>query len=566
MTQTITKRTPALLVLTLFLSSCASAPQRTTMAHIQQSVEEGLAQEQGAPQPPPEVAQALLPPIVLNVPGADEQATEQRFDVKVRGARARDFFLSLVEGTPYNLVVHPDVSGSISLDLKNVTVPEVMETVRNVYGYDYKRTAVGFHVFPNTIHTRLYHVDYLAVVRTGDSEMRTTNGQISALGGSGESRGQAGAAPEGGERVVGVGSLIATRSEADFWRQLQQSLQMLVGAGEGRGVAVNPQTGVVMARALPDELRAIEEYLEASQTIAQRQVILEARILEVELSEGYQAGINWAAIGSRNGDTVQAGVFGSSTVFDSGRSNLGNRSNLLNPDDLATTRADVATGFGGVFALALDVSNFTAFIELLKRQGEVQVLSSPRVSTVNNQKAVIKVGADEFFVTDVTTNTTTATATTQNVSVELTPFFSGVALDVTPQIGADGDVVLHIHPAVSEVREQVKNITTTAGTLIMPLAASRIRETDTIIRARNGQIVVIGGLMQDSTRDEKFSVPVLGDLPLIGPLFRHTRQTKQKSELVILLKPTLVENSGWQWAQQLGRASGRFRGLAEGWQ
>lgn len=184
------------------------------------------------------------------------------------------------------------------------------------------------------------------------------------------------------------------------------------------------------------------------------------------------------------------------------------------------------------------------FIELLKTQGDVQVLSSPQISTVNNQKAVIKVGQDEFFITDVDSNTstTTATATTQS-NVELTPFFSGVALDVIPQISAEGEIVLHIHPTVSTVTEKTKNINVSSGTaLSVPLAVSSIRESDSIIRAKSGQVVIIGGLMQNTVEDRVSKVPLLGDIPVLGALFRHTQEINKKSELVILLKPIVIDS------------------------
>jgi len=218
--------------------------------------------------------------------------------------------------------------------------------------------------------------------------------------------------------------------------------------------------------------------------------------------------------------------------------------------------------FGGVFALAVEAADFIGFIELLKSQGEVQVLSSPRVSTVNNQKAVIKVGSDEFFVTGVDSNTTTGTATSQQVNVELTPFFSGVALDVTPQISREGDIVLHVHPSVSEVMEQTKSITALNQTFTLPTAASTIRESDSVVRAKNGQIVVIGGLMQTRQQDEESGVPVLSDIPVLGYLFKHTRKAKRKSELVILLKPVVVDSAD-VWGDQVQRSSKTIRKLGQ---
>ena len=306
-------------------------------------------------------------------------------------------------------------------------------------------------------------------------------------------------------------------------------------------------------------------YLESTQDVVQRQVILEAKILEVSLSDGYQAGINWAGLVGNATDNLILGQTGGGSYFEDGSSIIDGNTGNLNP--LAPTAVDgtATSAFGGVFTAAVNIAgDFTAFIELLKTQGDVQVLSSPRISTVNNQKAVIKVGTDEFFVTDVQTSTTTATATTTQNNVELTPFFSGVALDVIPQISEDGDIILHIHPTVSEVKEQVKDIGVSSDTeLTVPLARSTIRESDSIVRARSGQVVVIGGLMQNVRRDESAGVPVLGDLPVVGGLFRHQRQAVRKSELVILLRPIVVEN-GREWHEQLRRVQGtvkRFGGV-----
>jgi MSHA biogenesis protein MshL len=170
------------------------------------------------------------------------------------------------------------------------------------------------------------------------------------------------------------------------------------------------------------------------------------------------------------------------------------------------------------------------------------VLSSPRVSTLNNQKAVIKAGSDEFFVTDIASNTVTGTSSATSRNVELTPFFSGIALDVTPQISAGGEVILHIHPTVSDVTDQTKALTVSGETDSLPLAFSEIRESDSIVKAKSGQIIVIGGLMRNSRRTETFAVPLLGRLPGLGRLFRSERDVENKTELVIMLKPIVVDD------------------------
>jgi MSHA biogenesis protein MshL len=197
---------------------------------------------------------------------------------------------------------------------------------------------------------------------------------------------------------------------------------------------------------------------------------------------------------------------------------------------------------------------------LLQTQGDVRVLSSPRIATVNNQKAVIKVGSDEFFVTEVSTTTTTSTtSSTQSPDIELTPFFSGIALDVTPQISNGQEVILHVHPTVTEVEERVKTIELGSEEFNLPLAYSTVRETDSIIRAQSGQVVVIGGLMQNRKVTTEARVPLLGDIPLLGWLFRQQRQESVQSELVILIQPHIVD--GAIPVEEIGEINRRFSTL-----
>ncbi|MBS3805789.1 MAG: pilus (MSHA type) biogenesis protein MshL, partial [Oleiphilaceae bacterium] len=203
---------------------------------------------------------------------------------------------------------------------------------------------------------------------------------------------------------------------------------------------------------------------------------------------------------------------------------------------------------GGVFSASIETGDFTGVIDLLGRQGNVQILSSPRISTMNNQKAVIKVGSDEFFVTDIEFDedeSAVAGAESTRTSVDLTPFFSGISLDVTPQIAESGTITLHVHPSVSEVSDQQKVITVGRQDVSLPLALSTVRETDSVIRAESGQIVVIGGLMQSNSEDNNSAVPFFSELPLFGELFRQRKFDSTKSELVILLRPIVADRTNY---------------------
>lgn len=507
---------------------------------------------QSSAQTPQAVSDALLPPININVPAA-EKIPETRFDIGVDNAPAATFFMGLVEGTQNNMVVHPDVGGQISLTLKDVTIPEVMAVLRDVYGYEYRLKNRLYQVLPRRLQSRIFQVNYLNVKRTGKSRTRVSSGQVTQPSAESTSTGGSNntTTTQGDDSISELsGSQVETDSEADFWSELRDALQTIVGTEGGRSIITNPQSGVVVIRAMPSEIRDVAQFLGATQEAVERQVILEAKIIEVELSDGFQSGINWAALG-RPGEGkailgAQRGVSGTLFDSDTGTTAPGGGPVVIQPGFDPITGI-VESAFGGVFSLALNLNDFAAFIELLETQGTTQVLSSPRVSTINNQKAVIKVGNDEYFVTGVTNTTTTGVTTTNTPTVELTPFFSGIALDVIPQIDEDDNVILHIHPTVSDVDEQTKTFTIGGQVQSLPLARSSVRESDSIVRARSNQIVVIGGLMETFSKEQHGATPFLSSIPGIGSLFKQTREVGLKSELVILLRPIVVSTpSGWK--------------------
>jgi MSHA biogenesis protein MshL len=473
--------------------------------------------------PPAMVDDALLPPLLSSVESTE---TEELFDVAVNNVEAKDFFMGLVKGTPYNMVVHPNVTGTISLELSNVSVEDVMQIVNESYGYPYKLRGNLLQVLPGGLRAEIFHIDYLSLKRKGVSETQVTNGQVTTAGtsstGSNSSSGNnsSNSNNNGSSGSSGnVGSQVRTETDSDFWKELQETLLVLVGEGEGKSVIVTPQAGIVVVRALASEIDTVKDFLQRAELIMRRQVVLETKILEVQLNDGYQTGIDWSAVGTLNGNSISFGLTG------------------VTPNSPAN--------IGGVFSAGYSSNDFLGVINLLETQGSVQVLSSPKISTVNNQKAVIKVGQDEFFVTEISNTTTnTSGGTTNNPEVELTPFFSGIALDVTPQISEDDEIILHIHPSISEVADQTKVITLGNQNISLPLALSTIRETDSIVYARSGEVVVLGGLMQNRSVDNNSGTPILGDLPGVGHLFSQQKNSTVKTELVILLKPIIMGPNG----------------------
>ncbi len=263
----------------------------------------------------------------------------------------------------------------------------------------------------------------------------------------------------------------------------------------------------------------------------------------MNLSDGFQAGINWSFLQGQKG--ISLGGFATTA----GGVNIPNIP-LEGPD-----------GIGGVFGATFDFGNFEGVVQLLETQGDVRVLSSPRISTLNNQKAVIKVGTDEFFVTDVSTTTTSLAGgtTAPDLDITLTPFFSGISLDVTPQIDENDQITLHVRPTVSRVQDQNKSIQLGSADNVfnLPLALSTTRQSDSIVRARSGQVVVIGGLLENRNSNDDSNVPWLSKLPFAGALFQQQRKSLEQTELVILMRPQVVNDQ--VWLDELRKSSESFR-------
>jgi MSHA biogenesis protein MshL len=572
------------LVIALAGAGCAEPPLRgdKTYDRISGELERAATQRASArPAAPDVVSQALLPPLVVEMPRVEARGTplDQRFDLNVNNAPANQVFMAIVSGTRYSMIVHPDVRDPISVNLKDVSVIEALDTLRDLYGYEYRIQGNRITIQPVTLQTRVFKVNYLQATRVGRSEIRVSSGSITDAP-SGQGGAGGGAAPPpttpAGNTVPTVRSTESTRvtttSDSDFWGDIVKSLNAVVGREGGRSVIVNSQSGVIVVRAMPAEMRSVESFLKAMQLIVERQVVLEAKIIEVTLRDGYEVGINWAAF--RDGNTLIAGgmvrpgtIIGNTGPLATPTSRLPDGS----PDPASRFAATLggaaalavgAAAPGAVFGLALQTSNFAALLAFLETQGSLNVLSSPRVATINNQKAVLKVGTDDFFVTNIsTTSTTSGTSTTISPTITVQPFFSGIALDVTPQIDDNNNIILHVHPQVSSVIERQKNLNLGAlGSFTLPLASSSINETDTIVRVQDGNIVAIGGLMQQQSTNERSQIPGLGDAPGIGSLFRQRGVVNSKRELVILLKPTIV-HSDREWQQDVVDTRDRIRAM-----
>ncbi|HCG5594627.1 TPA: pilus (MSHA type) biogenesis protein MshL [Vibrio parahaemolyticus] len=484
---------------------------------------------------PSSVEADLMPNLDSNV--SSDNGTSKRFRIQANAVEARSFFASLVKGTEYSVAIHPAVQGNITVNLSDVTLDEALSVVQNMYGYDVMKSGKVIQVYPAGMRTVTIPVDYLQFKRSGRSLTSIVTGSVtsagtSSSGGSSDSSDSSDSnnSNNGNDSSTTStgGTRIETITESDFWPMLQQAVANLIGSGKGQSVVVTPQAGVITVRAFPDDIREVREFLGVSQERMQRQVILEAKILEVTLSDGYQQGINWSNL--------------SASIGNSGSIIVNRPASALPPLDA------IGTLLGGQTNVTISDGNFEAVLNFMSTQGDLNVLSSPRITAANNQKSVIKVGTDQYFVTELSSNAGNGENSNAVPEVELTPFFSGISLDVTPQIDNKGNVFLHVHPAVIEVTEEVKqlNLGGQFQNIQLPLAKSSIRESDSVIRAKDGDVLVIGGLMKQQNVEQVSKVPFLGDVPALGHLFRNTSNVTQKTELVILLKPTVVGVNSWQ--------------------
>ena len=494
---------------------------------------------------PAQVSEALAEP----VPPPAKPAPEPRIDLLVNNAQARDVFLAIVADTRYSMLMHPDVSGTLSVTLRGVTVTEALESIRDVYGYDFKIEGRRIIIYAPTLQTRIFTVNYPNSQRVGSSELRVSAGGTQSAG---SASGSSGAASSGSAGQQPETSKVSTTNKTDFWSELSGAIKGMVG-GEGRSVITSPQAGIMAVRAMPDELRQVEKFLKAAQIAVERQVMLEAKLVEVELRDGFQSGVNWGAFAAGADAALAVGVLGSGVT----------NTNMLLQGGTTTLSGvvpvpSVATA-GGLFGLALQTNSFGAVLGFLETQGDVQTLSSPRVATLNNQKAVLKVGTDSFFVTNVSGGSSPSSSssstgnTTTMPTITLTPFFSGISLDVTPQVDDGVNVTLHVHPAVTSVTETSKQIDLgAAGNYKLPLASSAVNETDTLVRIQDGRIVAIGGLMQmDSSRNVSGVPGTTGSI--FAPLFGNKASAGRKREVIVLIKPTIIRSAA-DWEEQSRKA------------
>jgi len=529
----------------LMVVGCASPPKKERTKLPSQMA------EPTKPQPPPK---EKLEELVIPQKEEAKKVPERLYSFFARDASIHDVLLAFSRESELNIVMDPELSGKVTIDLKRVTLKEALDAILSPIGWNYRIDGKFIKVLRPQMETRLFTLNYIATKRSGKREIYASTGgglQTGALSGQ-----QTAVGP--GART-GYSDLISV-DEMDLWTEIQKGLEAIIFGsveekegstetnkttwtrtdGKGKKLIVNKTTGVIMVTDYSLNLNKIASYIEIIEGSSQRQVSIQAKILEVILSDEYKEGINWKVIESLPrsvnfawGLTNKAGMTGfpggttgyMSTGASSGVSTTG-ATTVQIPDTFKIKPYGglLAIGAGGAEIVLSDI------MAAISEQGDVKVLSSPTISTLNNQKAIIRVGnQDVFFITGAVATQTTVTQIIQPMTIDV-----GIILDVTPQIAEDGTIIMNIHPSITEKTGEKM---TPDGKTTFPLLS--VRETDTTVKVKDGQTIIIAGLMQEKKEESFIGFPVLQSVPVLGGLFRYKTEKKRNSELVIMITPTL---------------------------
>ena len=458
---------------------------------------------------------------------SDFRKPEKRYTLVMAGADARELFLSLARENDFNLVLSPEVSGAVTMDVKEATAEELMDEVCGMLGCRAVFDGNTVRVAPEKRVTRIFPVDYLLTVRSGSGSLMastSTSGGDSGGSGGGTSSGSTTATSESQST-----NTVVTEEKGDFWGGLSDDIGALLSPGSGK-VVVNRTSGTVTVTDYAANVEQVERYLRMIEARVRTGVVIETKIMEVTLDDATKYGIDWTALPDLSSLSLSGSLAGG-----------------------ATAAQGLSTG-STAFRFGVAGSKFNAFLDAQAQAGNLNVLSAPKVSTLNNQKAIIRIGRqDVFFRAVVTPASTTSAAFTTYTPDSVT---EGIILSVTPQVGQDGRIMLAIHPS----------ITVKVGTATAPDKNTApildIRETNTVVTVADGETVFIGGMMQERTQETVTSVPLLGDIPYLGALFRSNDQVKQKTELVILITPRVVRSG--EGAEIAERERERLRNLQRG--
>ncbi len=455
----------------------------------------------------------------------------ETYTVIVSDVPAKDLLFSMARDAKLNLDIHSDITGNVTLNAIDQTLPQILERLSQQVSMRYSIEDSTLRVRADTPYLRNYKIDYVNISREARGEIRVAS-SLGSTGQSdiGQSSGGSGSRSGGSGRRGDNSSLteVSNQSENKFWQTLTLNIKSFlvengsdIEAINDDRVIVNKETGLIAVKATQKQHALIQRFVDQVLVNAKRQVLIEATIAEIKLSDRYQAGIDWSLIAS---DPLSGVGFNSN--FRGG--------NLSSSPVSTLTISDIVSG-----------DQLSMTLSALEQFGDVQVLSSPKVMAINNQPAILKVVDNiVFFEIEVDTTTNqTITSTTYETTINSVPV--GFVMSVTPYISEDNVVTLNIRPTISRVIETVNDpnpVFADAG-VVSEVPVIQVREIESILQVNSGDTAIIGGLMQDTKDDVTRGVPLLMDIPFVGKLFSYTDELQEKSELVIFIKPIVVDQA-----------------------
>lgn len=449
------------------------------------------------------------------------------YSIDVFDIPAEQLLLAIGRDAGLELDLHAGITGNVSLQAHDRPLGELLERIARQVDLRYELRGRHLRVRPDTPYIRSYAVDYVNLSRDMRGTVATST-QIATSGSAGGAGQRASSTGGAGNASI---TQIETRSANDFWNTLEHNLAAILAGpgrapdcgGERRGespagcrnadLMLNRESGIVMARATQRQHEQLEAFLAGVQRAARRQVMIEATIVEVTLADGYRQGIDWTRLGVPSWSVRPRGS------------------------------GDATSGQPTLSYLS---ANSDIRLELLETFGTVKVLSSPRLSVLNNQTAMLKVVEEVvYFLVDSTTTEyddrkqarISATTTPQSVSV-------GMVMSVTPQISADGDITLNVRPTISGISGFKDDPNPSLGDIPNRVPQIRTREIESMLRLRSGEVAVLGGLMEDRIDHDTGRIPLFGDLPVVGELFTRRDNNVRRTELLIFLRPLLIDEPG----------------------
>jgi MSHA type pilus biogenesis protein MshL len=514
----------ALTTIVLTLTGCLNAKTEIPQAVDHLNIDAPAQVEPAAAYPKGNIPAPVTVTASLPEPGQIKE--ESTHTVIVFQVPVNELLFSLARDSKLNLDIDPEINSTISLNAIEQPLSAILNRISETAGIRFEINNNVLRVQRDLPFLRSYAIDYLNISRSSIGSVAVST-EISSTGG-----GATGSSSSSGEAGNSSDTVVRNVSENSFWQTLERNVAKIINRGtdsessesSNPDIIVNSESGTLAVRATEREHEDIAKFLNRVQLSSQRQVLIEATIAEVNLSDTYQAGIDWNLISPDASSSVEIGQILTDVA-------------LSSPPTFNLSVSDLNIGGG---------NQLQATLRALETFGDVSVMSSPKVMAMNNQTALLKV-VDNLIYFTVEVNIDTGSGviggslTTFETEVNTVPV--GFVMSVTPFIDENGGVTLNVRPTISRVISFVQdpNPALADANVISQIPVIQVREVESILRVDSGEIAVIGGLMQDEVKRNNRGVPMLSRLPGIGKAFQYDDNVTNKTELVIFLKPTVIE-------------------------